>query len=415
MIDTVRALIAVNLDMAATRRMVAWQRNASAGAMDEQGARDELTRWAWTSPAALHICLRDLGWVDEPLARAVVNELRKIAAPLSTTAPGASMTLKLEPPCALPEPRRAKLLAVEVQDPEEGLTRFAQQVDECLASMGFPSRAHAFRPRVVVARRCDPVDLQPWFDALAAGANHSVVSVQGQAEATELAVYYVPVESFEPAETTTPSVVAAPLPALGKGEVNLSPSYVLSDVLAAVHETTPSALDEGWGEPQAAVAEVRPTTEDTSKPADATARAPHETPSWKIAHPWASKQGIELACLARMALISQARARQLAAEAPRSARGRQRTKSAANQRHAADRATHGRGRASSAPQTTALETTALEPSFRAEGLPSETASALPVDDNGWAGVTETSPDVEAFDLNALDEETPGPDSSGFVG
>lgn len=69
----------------------------------------------------------------------------------------------------------------------------------------------------------------------------------------------------------------------------------------------------------------------------------------------------------------------------------------------------------SAPQTTALETTALEPSFRAEGLPSETASALPVDDNGWAGVTETSPDVEAFDLNALDEETPGPDSSGFVG
>ncbi|HEU4404043.1 MAG TPA: 2'-5' RNA ligase family protein [Polyangiaceae bacterium] len=150
MLETMRAFVAVNLDVGSTRRI--------ADAAKRLRARPGAPPAAhWVSPARFHVIVRFLDELDVGLGPALGDLLR----PLSETL--GSLPLRLGPFEAHPGPDRAVALYAPVFDDEGRLDGFARGLDERLEELGLPAESRPFRPHVTVARFGAPAELGLWL------------------------------------------------------------------------------------------------------------------------------------------------------------------------------------------------------------------------------------------------------------
>ncbi|MCU0691973.1 MAG: RNA 2',3'-cyclic phosphodiesterase [Polyangiaceae bacterium] len=155
MLDTVRAFIAVNLEVAAIRKSAAMAKTLRS----HPNATNSSIGWV-TAPN-LHLKLRDLGEMDRALAPALGDTLREL---VTATAP---FRLTLGSAVALPDAAQARLVAIDVQDPSGTVHDLALRVDQLALALGFPPSRRAFSPLLVLARLRKPTDVSAWLAAVA--------------------------------------------------------------------------------------------------------------------------------------------------------------------------------------------------------------------------------------------------------
>ncbi|MCU0685493.1 MAG: RNA 2',3'-cyclic phosphodiesterase [Polyangiaceae bacterium] len=154
MLETMRAFVAVNLDVTSTRRIAdaAKRLRARPGAPPAPAVN-------WVSPTRFHVLVRFLDELDVGLGPALGDLLR----PLSDTL--GPLPLRLGSFEAHPSADRATALYVPVFDDEGHLDSFAQRLNEQLEELGLPAEKRPFQPHITVARLRTPAELGPWFGA----------------------------------------------------------------------------------------------------------------------------------------------------------------------------------------------------------------------------------------------------------
>ena len=171
MMDTLRAFIAINLEVTAIRRVTAAQRalRSSRAIVGE--------KISWVAAPNMHVTLRFLGnEVDSALIPALADGLRDLLEPLPP------MHLSLGPISAFPSVKRARIVMVEIQDPDGRLDELASQVEQLVQSLGIPPERRPFHAHLTLARIRKAADVTRWFADL---GPHRL----GQAWATECTIY----------------------------------------------------------------------------------------------------------------------------------------------------------------------------------------------------------------------------------
>lgn len=175
--ETVRAFLAINLDIAATRRVAELSRKLRETLTAEAG-----WKIAWVPPPNLHVTLKFFGEIDDTLAAPIRDALDPIVAkrrPIRARARTVG---------SFPVDREPRILWVGVDDREGDargapLADLARQIDERLADLGFAKETRAFHPHVTLGR----VKAAPsgWRDQLAPFAGSDC----GSASVTEVVLY----------------------------------------------------------------------------------------------------------------------------------------------------------------------------------------------------------------------------------
>jgi 2'-5' RNA ligase len=121
--------------------------------------RERYPEGRWVPVANQHVTVKFLGTTWPRLLRPVTRAVEEVAVrhdPVSTRV----ATLG-----AFPSPRRARVLWVGLEDPQERLRRIAADLDDALAR-DFPPEKRAFTPHLTVARFDPPVALEQEIGAL---------------------------------------------------------------------------------------------------------------------------------------------------------------------------------------------------------------------------------------------------------
>ena len=140
-------------------------------AADAAALRDAIPGVGWTKAESLHVTLKFLGSVDDPvpLWRAVVERLAGRPAG-SVAARGLG---------AFPSPRRASVLWAGIDDPAGALAALAEETEAVAERFGFEREKRSYTPHVTIGRaRRGPVDASAPI-AAAAGRRFGVVPVDG--------------------------------------------------------------------------------------------------------------------------------------------------------------------------------------------------------------------------------------------
>ncbi len=154
MLETLRAFVALNLEIAAVRRIIALQRSLRSS---PEVPTDPI---AWVAPTNLHISLRSLGQIDVAMAPALADALRES---LRTLPP---VRLQLAGPGAFPGTSLARILLVDATEIPEPLRDMAERIEQLAASFGLHPDPRPFRPHVVLGRTSTPIDVTRWFASL---------------------------------------------------------------------------------------------------------------------------------------------------------------------------------------------------------------------------------------------------------
>jgi RNA 2',3'-cyclic 3'-phosphodiesterase len=168
MLESVPAFLALNLEVAACRRLAALQRDLRTAPTVPSGL-------CWISPTNLRIVLRSLGTVDPALSPAVLDPVREWIAGVPP------IRLLLGPVAAFPSAEKAKLITVQIGEGAAALHELAERVGSLLSDLGLPPQKQPFHPHLTLARLVEPVDVQGWFG--------SVPAFSCDARVTELAAY----------------------------------------------------------------------------------------------------------------------------------------------------------------------------------------------------------------------------------
>ncbi len=178
-VETMRAFTALNLDVAAIRRLADTARRLRASAhAPEDGAV------SWTAPTKMHVTLKFFGAIDLGLAPALVDALRPLAAGKSAT------RVRITGLTAFPSPEAARVLVADLDDPSLELSRLQDDVETVCESLGVPRDVRAYRPHVTLARTRAPLDVRAWFDAeTIARARLPAADQLGDAFGTELLLF----------------------------------------------------------------------------------------------------------------------------------------------------------------------------------------------------------------------------------
>ena len=119
----------------------------------------------WTEPRNQHLTLKFLGWTRSDDLDAVMAACDKVASS-HRCAP-----LRLSSPGVFPDPRRARVLWVGVDDPAGLLPALARDLDDALEPLGFVSEKRAFTAHLTLARFKVPARVEvPELDAAPLGA-----------------------------------------------------------------------------------------------------------------------------------------------------------------------------------------------------------------------------------------------------
>lgn len=135
-------------------------KDALAVVQRELGRRLEGVRW--TRPEQLHVTLKFLGDMDEPVLTALRHGLEDISMP--------AMTLALGPAGRFPPRGAARVLWVGLDGAVAGLVTLAEAVDEVAAGCGLEPDNRPFRAHATLGRVVDPRQVQRVDQALAAAA-----------------------------------------------------------------------------------------------------------------------------------------------------------------------------------------------------------------------------------------------------
>lgn len=155
LVDTLRAYVALPLDLVSARRAVDVAR-ALRPALTAAG-------WsvAWQSPAALHVTVRNLGALDPGLAGALGDAVKSVAAR------HAPFRIRLAGAALQGDPAE---LCLPVTDGHEAIVRVANDLDDALEALGFARPTRPLRARVGLGRvRAAGASLPP-LSALDGGA-----------------------------------------------------------------------------------------------------------------------------------------------------------------------------------------------------------------------------------------------------
>lgn len=137
-----RAFVALNLDVAATRAL-------AAHATRLRASPDAPKKATWVAPTNLHVTLKFLGEIDRALVPALSDALATIArATPAIPVEGFELT-------GYPKPVRARVLACDLRSPEAERPRVAAlhaAVEDAFAELGLEREERAFRPHVTFAR-----------------------------------------------------------------------------------------------------------------------------------------------------------------------------------------------------------------------------------------------------------------------
>jgi RNA 2',3'-cyclic 3'-phosphodiesterase len=137
---TIRSFIAVNIGLNAVRAIA----NEQAGLRRRVGERGVDVRWI--APQNLHVTLRFLGQVTEPMVAAIQDGLEpvvKTIAPFEVTAGGLGV---------FPDERDPRVVWVGMRDEGAVLGRLHAGTSEVLARMGFNLDDKPFRSHVTIGR-----------------------------------------------------------------------------------------------------------------------------------------------------------------------------------------------------------------------------------------------------------------------
>lgn len=116
-------------------------------------------RFRWTARARWHVTVEFLGRVER--GHALTAALRARAAEL------APFRVRLRGAGAFPEPRRAEVFWLGVEDPDGGLAAAHAAVVEVARDHGLRIQPVPFRPHLTLAYLARRTDLRPEVDALA--------------------------------------------------------------------------------------------------------------------------------------------------------------------------------------------------------------------------------------------------------
>ena len=136
---TIRSFLAVNLELETVRAIAERQRQLRERC-DEAGAKIR-----WVPPANMHVTIRFLGQVTEPMVRALKDALEPVArrhGPFEAQALGLG---------AFPDPAKAKVVWVGVES-EGRLERLYEDVSSCLDETGFRAEKRPFRSHLTIGR-----------------------------------------------------------------------------------------------------------------------------------------------------------------------------------------------------------------------------------------------------------------------
>ena len=245
MLDTLRAFVAVNLDIAAARRVIALQRalRASSEAPTE--------KIAWVPPANLHIGIRTFGHIDAAFAPAIADALRALVRELQTA------FLTLVGPTAFPRKTQARLLLVDASAGSSVLRDLTERVDKLATSVGLELHTKPFSPHIVLARLSQPVDATSWFASmgraepfeatatecvlydgatLPAGAEYRALArivLTGSAHQQRSQRPRQTRKSLAPATPALPAIAAAPAAAPAVGVSQVAPSTPLTPKMSS--------------------------------------------------------------------------------------------------------------------------------------------------------------------------------------
>lgn len=154
MLETIRAFIAVNLEVNTIRRVSALQRSL------RSSPEAPSTHVAWVAPPNIHITLRALGDIDRALAPAFGDALGDIVADCPP------IRVQLGEVAAFPNQNHARLLIVNTREPSGVLEQLAEKIEQLTQSFGFPPETRPLHPHLTLGRMAQPVDMTRWFASL---------------------------------------------------------------------------------------------------------------------------------------------------------------------------------------------------------------------------------------------------------
>jgi 2'-5' RNA ligase len=141
----VRAFLAVDLDAATIAKVAATGESL-------RGHR-ALARARWVARDTMHVTLRFLGEIDEAKVLAFAALVPRLGARAAIAIAGAKVI-------AFPDARRARVLAVEIEEPSGALAAMACEAEAAAVALGLAPEERAYRPHVTLARMKEPADVR---------------------------------------------------------------------------------------------------------------------------------------------------------------------------------------------------------------------------------------------------------------
>ena len=137
---TIRVFLAINLDLVAVRAVAEEQKRL------KQECERAGIRVRWVPPPNMHVTIRFLGQVTEPMISAVKDALEPMTrafAPFEVESYGLG---------AFPDPERARVVWSGVRCASGELERLYNKVSELLENTGFPAEKRPFKSHVTIGR-----------------------------------------------------------------------------------------------------------------------------------------------------------------------------------------------------------------------------------------------------------------------
>ncbi|MCL2822981.1 MAG: RNA 2',3'-cyclic phosphodiesterase [Polyangiaceae bacterium] len=154
MIETLRAFVALNLELSAARRIIMLKRalRSTSDAYNHQ--------IAWVSATNLHIAIRSFGQIDASLGPALGDGLREAIRGIGP------IRLPLSGPLAFPDPTHARLLMIDASSAPGALRTLVERIEKLAESFGLPPDERLLCPHIMFGRAPAPFDARRMLSQL---------------------------------------------------------------------------------------------------------------------------------------------------------------------------------------------------------------------------------------------------------